>query len=222
MQICDCLRTLSALGCALRSRLQALGRFAMTSTAAAQHKSARPRGRPRSFDSTAALNAIRTCFAKKGFSGTSIDDLSEATGLGTPSLYNAFSDKRQMFMKSLDVEYEEVVSRLRSVTTEGPLADRLAAYLDAATFGYHKHDPIPGIAFGAALANVSDDPEIARRLRDFSRELDLVAADVLGPMASSSMIVLLSTLGLDLACGCSPAPRRLRAWSSRRRPPYSR
>jgi AcrR family transcriptional regulator len=165
----------------------------MTSTVAPQ-KSTRPRGRPRSFDSVATLSTIRTCFARKGFSGTSIEDLSEATGLGTPSLYNAFGDKRQMFLKSLDLEYEDVVSRLRSVTAKGPVADRVGAYLEAATVGYHKLDPIPGIAFGAALADASDDPEIARRLQNFSMELDLVAAEVLGPKASTSSVALLSTL----------------------------
>jgi hypothetical protein len=132
----------------------------MTSKVTTKQKSARPRGRPRSFDSAATLNTIRTCFARKGFSGTSIEDLSEATGLGTPSLYNAFG----VFLRSLDLEYEDVVSK-------------------AATVGYHGYDPIPGIAFGAALVEASDDPEVARRLRDFSTELDLVAADVLGPKA---------------------------------------
>jgi AcrR family transcriptional regulator len=179
----------------------------MTSAVAAQQKSTRPRGRPRNFDSAATLNTIRACFARKGFSGTSIEDLSEATGLGTPSLYNAFGDKRWMFLKALDLEYEDVVSRLRSVTTEGPLPDRVGAYLEAATVGYHKHDPIPGIAFGAALADASDDPEITRRLRNFSRELDLVAADVLGPKASSSSVLLLSTLAAGFCLrlrSCTP------------------
>jgi len=136
----------------------------MTSKVTTKQKSARPRGRPRSFDSAATLNTIRTCFARKGFSGTSIEDLSETTVLGTPSLYNAFGDKRHMFLRSLDLECEDVVSK-------------------ATTVGYHGYDPIPGIAFGAALVDASDDPEVARCLRDFSTELDLVAADVLGPKA---------------------------------------
>jgi TetR/AcrR family transcriptional regulator, copper-responsive repressor len=153
----------------------------MSSAVATQQKSGRPRGRPRSFDSAATLNTIRACFARKGFSGTAIEDLSQATGLGTPSLYNAFGDKRQMFLKSLDLEYEDQVSGLRNVKTEAPLADRLRAYLEVATVGYHEYDSIPGIAFGAALADTSDDPEVARRLRAFSMELDLVAAEVLGP-----------------------------------------
>jgi AcrR family transcriptional regulator len=131
----------------------------MTSKVTTKQKSARPRGRPQSFDSA----AIRTCFARKGFSGTSIEDLSETTVLGTPSLYNAFGDKRHMFLRSLDLECEDVVSK-------------------ATTVGYHGYDPIPGIAFGAALVDASDDPEVARCLRDFSTELDLVA-DVLGPKA---------------------------------------
>jgi len=198
LPICDCLRTLVYLVArrvpVRRCLVWSARRFAMTSAVATQQKSTRPRGRPRNFDSAATLNTIRTCFARKGFSGTSIEGLSEATGLGTPSLYNAFGDKRQMFLKSLDLEYEEIVSRLRSVKTEGPLADRLGAYLEAATIGYHRYNLTPGIAFGAALADVYADPEIARRLRKFSMELDRVAADVLGPKASASSVALLSTL----------------------------
>jgi AcrR family transcriptional regulator len=144
------------------------------------------------------LNTIRACFARKGFSGTSIEDLSEATGLGTPSLYNAFGDKRQMFLKSLDLEYEDLVFRLRSVTTGASLADRLRAYLEAATVGYREHDAVPGIAFGAALADASDNSEVARRVRDFSAELELVAAEVLGPNAPPSSAGLLSTLATGL------------------------
>jgi len=170
----------------------------MTSSVSTQQKSTRPRGRPRSFDSAVTLNTIRACFARKGFSGTSIEGLSEATGLGTPSLYNAFGDKREMFLKSLDLEYKDLVSRLRSVTTEASLADRLRAYLEAATVGYREYDPISGIAFGAALTDVSDDLEIARRVRDFSTELELVAADVLGPNAPPSSAGLLSTIATGL------------------------
>jgi len=168
------------------------------SDAAVVQKIGRPRGRPRNFDSSVALNKIRTCFAKDGFSGTSVEDLSDATGLSTQSLYNAFGDKRAMFLRALDLEYEEVIARMRHLKETRSLGERLQGYVKAATAGYDSADKIPGIAFGAALASTTDDPEVGERLRHFQSVLDVVAADILGPNVSPSAAALLSTLAMGL------------------------
>ena len=49
--------------------------------------------RPRSFDPDEALDLARDVFWRKGFQGTSLDDITAATGLAKPSLYAAFGDK---------------------------------------------------------------------------------------------------------------------------------
>ena len=59
------------------------------------------RGRPRSYDPEQALQQIMEAFWKTGYSGTSLDDLSAATGLNRPSLYAAFGDKRAIYLKAL-------------------------------------------------------------------------------------------------------------------------
>ena len=61
----------------------------------------RPRGRPRQYDPEAALDAAMTLFWERGFSATSLSDLSEATGMKRPSLYAAFGDKRSIFLRTL-------------------------------------------------------------------------------------------------------------------------
>lgn len=58
--------------------------------------------RPREFDDEVALDAAIECFWRRGLEATSIRTLSEATGLSQPSLYNAFGDKRALFMRSLE------------------------------------------------------------------------------------------------------------------------
>lgn len=60
-----------------------------------------PRGRPRKTDLNEALNAITIAFWQNGFSGTSMTDLSEASGMAKPGLYAAFGDKEAIFEKAL-------------------------------------------------------------------------------------------------------------------------
>ena len=52
------------------------------------------------------MRLVRDRFWRTGFSGTSLDDLSEATGLKRPSLYGAFGDKRRMFLEALGLYRE--------------------------------------------------------------------------------------------------------------------
>ena len=41
-------------------------------------------------------------FWQKGYAATSLDDLSKATGLVRPSLYAAFGNKEEMFLRAMD------------------------------------------------------------------------------------------------------------------------
>ncbi len=58
--------------------------------------------RPREFDEQVVLDRALETFWSKGYDGTSVEDLVEATGLRRASLYGAFGDKEQLFTKVLD------------------------------------------------------------------------------------------------------------------------
>src|SRR6201999_3420920 len=58
------------------------------------------RGRPRAYDPDLALSRAMEVFWKEGFAGTSLDELSAATGMNRPSLYGAFGDKRDLYIKA--------------------------------------------------------------------------------------------------------------------------
>ena len=85
------------------------------------------RGRPRAYQPEVALARVLDVFWKEGFAGTSLDDLSAATGMNRPSLYGAFGDKRELYIKS----YESYLARARArmgeaFAAELPLRDMLA------------------------------------------------------------------------------------------------
>lgn len=70
--------------------------------------------RPRTFSETDVVNAGRDVFWSQGYAATSIDDLTEATGLGRGSLYHAFGDKHTMYMLGLNAYCSSVIARLRA------------------------------------------------------------------------------------------------------------
>jgi AcrR family transcriptional regulator len=59
-------------------------------------------GRPREFDTDAALDKAMRLFWRKGYEGTSVADLTEKLGISRPSLYAAFGDKQSLFRAALD------------------------------------------------------------------------------------------------------------------------
>ncbi|MCY1015752.1 TetR/AcrR family transcriptional regulator [Pyxidicoccus sp. MSG2] len=65
----------------------------------------RPRGRPREFDATKALDRAMEVFWRLGYEGASIADLTEAMGITAPSLYAAFGSKAELYRQAL-VRYQ--------------------------------------------------------------------------------------------------------------------
>ena len=60
-----------------------------------------PRGRPRKTDPDKALEAAMMTFWRKGYDGTSLQDLVAATGMAKPGLYATFGDKEALYEKTM-------------------------------------------------------------------------------------------------------------------------
>ena len=69
--------------------------------------------RPREFDRELALERATGVFWAKGYASTSTEDLLGAMGIGRQSLYNAFGDKRALYLEALE--------RYQRATTSGHL-----------------------------------------------------------------------------------------------------
>ena len=58
--------------------------------------------RPKAFDEETALDAAAQVFWSQGFDGTSMSDLETSMQMGRQSIYNAFGDKRALFLRALE------------------------------------------------------------------------------------------------------------------------
>ncbi|ORA35662.1 TetR/AcrR family transcriptional regulator [Mycobacterium aquaticum] len=68
--------------------------------------------RPREFNENDALAAARDQFWRDGYAGTSLDDLTRATGMGRGSLYATFEDKHTLFVRALESYCQGALARV--------------------------------------------------------------------------------------------------------------
>jgi TetR/AcrR family transcriptional regulator, transcriptional repressor for nem operon len=124
--------------------------------------------RPRKFDEAEVVQAARDQFWLHGFNGTSLDDLTDVTGLGRGSLYAAFTDKRTLFLRALD-DYatamaNQVFSDLRDPGRRG--RDRLVNHIRSITKLLTADTKSKGCLMAKTAAEMGvTDKEVARRVR---------------------------------------------------------
>ena len=133
------------------------------------------RGRPRAYEPNLALGKALELFRKGGFAATSLDDLSAATGMNRPSLYGAFGDKRELYIKS----YQRYRDDARAATSEifrheMPIRKRLERIYGVALDIYFAGDSGPNGCFTVMTAGSEAiaDPDIRAMVLDALSELD--------------------------------------------------
>ncbi len=140
-----------------------------------QNNPVKTRGRPKAYDRGVALRSLRDLFWENGFSGTSLDDMSAATSMNRPSLYNAFGDKAEAFRSVLDDYIAEVRGiYIEAFTADVPLREGLMRVYEATLHIYNRDDGIGRGCFmsGAALTDSIRDRAIAARILEALHEMD--------------------------------------------------
>ena len=129
-------------------------------------KTAKPRGRPRSFDETGALEKATQVFWSKGYDGVTIDDLVAGMGVGRPSLYAVFGDKRAIFLRVLRA-YAERKGALaaKALLTPKGLRDSIVAFLRYNVESATERGSARGCLL-ICVAPLVDDAEVQRFLQN--------------------------------------------------------
>jgi len=138
------------------------------------------RGRPRAYEPDVALGKALDLFRTQGFAATSLDDLSEATGMNRPSLYGAFGDKRELYIKSYQRYRDEARAAMVEIfRQEMPLRERLQRIFASALNIYLSGDSGPRGCFTVvtAASEAVSDPEIRAMVLDGLAELDKAFAN---------------------------------------------
>jgi AcrR family transcriptional regulator len=131
------------------------------------------RGRPRAYDPGEALARAAATFWKAGYAGTSLDDLVEATGMNRPSLYAAFGDKREIYLKTLDYYMEESRALARAALAgDPPLRVFLKRFYDKALDLYFGDGPRGCYTVGTAATVAAVDDDVRKFLADRVRNAD--------------------------------------------------
>ncbi len=133
------------------------------------------RGRPRAYEPDVALGKALELFRKGGFAATSLDDLSAATGMNRPSLYGAFGDKRELYIKSYArYRTDARAAMIEIFRGEMPIRERLKRVYAAALDIYvaDTSDPKGCFTVMTAASEAVADPEIRAMVLDGFAELD--------------------------------------------------
>lgn len=137
-------------------------------------KETRKPGRPRQFDPEKALLSAMKQFWDKGFSATSLDDLSAAMQLNRPSLYGAFGDKRALYLQALERYRAGSRRALKAALTYAlPLREDLARVYASALQTYLDRGGQGCFVISTATAEATGDPASRAHLAATLSDLDL-------------------------------------------------
>lgn len=117
-------------------------------------------------------------FWAKGFEGTSMSDLTEATGLHKASLYQTFGDKRALFVSALESYLQSTIDALKTTREQQPNpAQAIAASADVIISKCSEGRGC--MAVNSLVEMAPYDPEIGKLLKQFLQRLDRFIAGLI-------------------------------------------
>ncbi|MBT3344161.1 MAG: TetR/AcrR family transcriptional regulator [Gemmatimonadetes bacterium] len=165
--------------------------------------------RPREFDMDQALDAAMSTFWAQGYEATSMTDLVEATGLQKGSLYKAFDDKHDLFMKSLSRYLDGAYTAMKIALSEGGTpGQRLHAWFQSVILMCRGESQRGCMAMNTSCELGSHDDQVSALLKQHhARASDLLtetiasaqqAGELRDDISAAQLSQILFTLGAGL------------------------
>jgi TetR/AcrR family transcriptional regulator, transcriptional repressor for nem operon len=124
-------------------------------------------GRPRAFDTKQALARARDLFWSRGYAATSVQDLVDELGVQRGSLYAAFGDKHDLYLKAVALYDEDNRAQLKAILQDGqvlPVLRRMLLDPSALTGAPEHPQGRRGCLVGNTTAELVPGDEAARAL----------------------------------------------------------
>jgi TetR/AcrR family transcriptional regulator, copper-responsive repressor len=143
--------------------------------------SSRRRGRPRAFDTTAALGRARDVFWRQGYAAASLDDLAGAMGINRPSLYAAFGDKQSLYVAALAGFSDDMLAgATAAIAAAGAPQAALLSFYRAAIDVYTQtpEAPLGCFVIGTAVVESATQPVVRQTLAETLKGIDALLTGV--------------------------------------------
>lgn len=126
------------------------------------------------YNESEVLDSAMLAFWRRGYEGTSMQDLVDATGINRGSIYAAFTSKRALFLRAL-AHYDRIYREhhLRRVSEANPPRDAIVeAFASAARKPDETDRPWGCLLVSSALELSPHDPEVSQLVQQSLRAVE--------------------------------------------------
>jgi len=146
--------------------------------------------RNREFDINEALTSAMGLFWLNGYSNTSIDTLLDSMNIGKGSFYQAFDNKRDVYLKTLDLYKNQMRSFFETISSNGKGITRLKNYFVSLIDEMYREDFIQRGCFlcNASIENSGKDKEVTNIVSSGFKEIIVKLTEIVAESQSMGEI----------------------------------
>jgi TetR/AcrR family transcriptional repressor of nem operon len=131
----------------------------------------------RQFDEQEVIAIALDVFWRKGLHDATMQDLAAATGVQRGSLYNAYGDKEEIFLRAFDRYAEQFLEAAGNALAEGDAAARFRNFLDMIVVNMTSGSPARGcLTTRTALDAAISSAAVRQRVQGLLSRLEQIIA----------------------------------------------
>jgi AcrR family transcriptional regulator len=135
----------------------------------------------RQFDEQKVIATALDVFWRKGLHDATMQDLAAATGVQRGSLYNAYGDKEEIFLRAFDQYAAQFLDTAAKALADGDLAARLKNFLDVIVTNMTSGSPARGcLTTRTALDAAISSDAVRERVQGVLGRLEQIVAKAIG------------------------------------------
>jgi AcrR family transcriptional regulator len=139
----------------------------------------------RQFDEKEVIAIALDVFWRKGLHDATMQDLAAATGVQRGSLYNAYGDKEEIFLRAFDQYAGQFLEAAGHVLAEGDVATRLRNFLDMIVVNMTGGSPARGcLTTRTALDAAISSEAVRERVQSVLSRLEQIVAKAISSAPS--------------------------------------